>query len=175
MQITFREIDRRSDDDFKLLEKWDNDPAIRHLCQHFPSKEACEKLISIDDIKKRILNPNDRFQRHLILMNQEPVGDICFSMDFDECVTKTPQTAWLGIAIGEAAARNRGIGTIAMRHLEQLALQAGAQRFELAVFEFNDVALNMYTKLGYREIQRIPNFTYWNGRMWDDIRLLKEI
>jgi hypothetical protein len=30
-----------------------------------------------------------------------------------------------------------------------------------------------YQKAGYREIGRIPDFTYWNDKMWQDIRMEK--
>lgn len=48
-----------------------------------------------------------------------------------------------------------------------------AQRIELGVFEFNTNALKLYQKLGYKEINRTEDFTYWNGKMWHDIRMEK--
>ena len=44
---------------------------------------------------------------------------------------------------------------------------------ELGVFEFNTRALKLYQKLGYTEIARIDAFTYWEGKMWQDIRMEK--
>jgi RimJ/RimL family protein N-acetyltransferase len=48
-------------------------------------------------------------------------------------------------------------------------------RIELGVFEFNTVAIGLYKKMGYNEIGRIEDFTYWNGKMWQDIRMEKII
>lgn len=173
MQITFRELDRHTGADYNLLSKWDNDLTIRHLCQHFADEIAFHQLTTPEAIKRQIESSN--FKRFMVCVDEMAVGNTCFCLDFKECITKKPHTAWLGIIIGEASARGRGIGKIAMDHLEEAAKNAGAKRFELGVFEFNSVALNLYKKLGYKEIQRIPNFTYWDGRMWDDLRFLKEI
>jgi ribosomal protein S18 acetylase RimI-like enzyme len=54
--------------------------------------------------------------------------------------------------------------------------QTGAIAFrQLEVFEFNTIAINFYKKLGYREIARLPDETFARGRMWADIRMLKEL
>jgi len=47
------------------------------------------------------------------------------------------------------------------------------KRIELDVFEFNTQAIKLYRKLGYKEIARIPDFTYWQGKVWQDIRMEK--
>lgn len=51
--------------------------------------------------------------------------------------------------------------------------EQGLKRIELGVFEFNQQAQKLYQKLGYKEIGRIDNFTYWQGKMWTDIRMEK--
>ena len=38
---------------------------------------------------------------------------------------------------------------------------------------FKPCAIQLYQKLGYREFARISNFTYWDGKMWQDIRMEK--
>jgi hypothetical protein len=48
-------------------------------------------------------------------------------------------------------------------------------RLELGVFEFNHAARRLYEKLGYKEIGREYDFTYYDGRMWPDIRMEKEL
>ena len=49
----------------------------------------------------------------------------------------------------------------------------GLHRVELGVFEFNTQAQKLYRKLGYEEIGRIEKFTYWQDKMWMDIRMEK--
>ena len=33
----------------------------------------------------------------------------------------------------------------------------------------------LYQKAGYQEICRIPDFTFWQGKMWQDIRMEKYV
>ena len=60
-----------------------------------------------------------------------------------------------------------------MQYLEEQIRAHGWKRIELGVFEFNTNAIKLYQKLGYQEFARIANFTYWEGRMWQDIRMEK--
>ena len=34
-------------------------------------------------------------------------------------------------------------------------------------------AIKLYQKAGYTEIGRIKDFVYWQGRLWQDIRMEK--
>ncbi len=62
-----------------------------------------------------------------------------------------------------------------MRYIETEIRLHGLGRIELGVFEFNENARQLYEKVGYKEIGRIEDFTYWNGKMWQDIRMEKQI
>ena len=84
-------------------------------------------------------------------------------------------SAWIGISIGEASARGKGTGTQAMEYLEEQIKTQDLRRIELGVFEFNTNAMKLYEKMGYREIGRIEEFTYWQGKMWTDIRMEKRL
>ena len=96
-----------------------------------------------------------------------------FQTDFIHLYKHEPDTAWLGMGIGEASARNKSVGTQALAYLEEQIKQQGLKRIELGVFEFNEPALKLYQKRGYQEIGRIKDFTYWQGKMWTDIRMEK--
>ena len=91
----------------------------------------------------------------------------------DSLYKKEPGTAWIGITIGEESARGKGLGPLAMQYLEEEIRSAGCKRIELGVFEFNEPAKKLYQKMGYAEIGRIPNFTFWQNKMWTDIRMEK--
>jgi ribosomal protein S18 acetylase RimI-like enzyme len=84
-----------------------------------------------------------------------------------------PGTAWIGITIGDPEGRGKGIGYKAIQYLEEEIKKQGLNRVELGVFEFNTQAQKLYRKLGYEEIGRIENFTYWQEKMWKDIRMEK--
>ena len=98
-----------------------------------------------------------------------------YQVDPRHLYKKEPGTAWIGIVIGEQAGRGRGIGVPAIQHLEEQIQRQGLKRIELGVFEFNTNAIRLYQKLGYREIARIKDFTYWDGKMWQDIRMEKYV
>ncbi len=86
---------------------------------------------------------------------------------------KVSGTSWLGLIIGEKEYWGTGAAVIAMKFFEDESLRLGLKRIELGTFEFNIRAQNFYKKLGYTEIGRLKNFTYYNNRFWDDIRMEK--
>jgi RimJ/RimL family protein N-acetyltransferase len=98
-----------------------------------------------------------------------------YQIDPGHLYKKVSGTAWLGIVIGEESARGKGIGFHAMQHLEEEIKKQGLSRIELGVFEFNTSAFKLYQKLGYKEITRIDGFTFWEDKMWQDIRMEKYI
>jgi RimJ/RimL family protein N-acetyltransferase len=108
-------------------------------------------------------------------VDSQLVGEMNYQVDPGHLYKKEPGTAWVGINIGRASARGKGIGTKAMLFLEKQAREQGLKRMELGVFEFNSNAIKLYKKLGYQEIGRIKNFTYYQGKMWQDIRMEKHL
>ena len=60
-----------------------------------------------------------------------------------------------------------------MEFFEKESIKLGLIRAELGTFEFNSRAHAFYKKLGYDEIGRVKNFTYYRNRFWDDIRMEK--
>lgn len=99
-------------------------------------------------------------------------------MDFQSIVVeflfkKETATAWVGIVIGKAYGRNKGVGSKALIYLEEQIKAQGLKRVELGVFAFNKPALKLYKKNGYKEFGRIKAFTFWKNKMWTDIRLEK--
>ena len=61
-----------------------------------------------------------------------------------------------------------------MQFLEEQIKLTGLKRIESGVFEFNSNAIRLYQKLGYQEIGRVEGFTFWQGQMWQDIRMEKQ-
>ena len=95
--------------------------------------------------------------------------------DTPKLVTKAANTAWVALMIGDATFRRQRLGSRILGHLEDLAAQCGAQRIEIGVFEFNGRALSFFKKHSYAEFERRQQRVYWDGRMWDDIRVLKTL
>lgn len=151
--------------------RWENDPALIPFSRPNRTKEDVEhrQRVSVDDLVHRL-----QYQRiYLIYLEHQLIGEMSYQVDPPHLFTQERGTAWLGIMIGEAHGRGKGIGRQALQYLEQQIRVHGLVRIELGVFEFNRPALSLYQKLGYQEIARIADFTYWQDRMWHDIRMEK--
>lgn len=151
--------------------QWENDPTLTYLSR--------PNLSQADIDRKSKVDPDELGQRlehqtlYLIHLNDQLVGELSFQIDPAHLYKKEPGTAWIGIIIGEESARGKGLGMAAMKFLEEEIRKAGYQRIELGVFEFNTAAQKLYQKMGYVEIGRIPDFTFWQDKMWTDIRMEK--
>lgn len=151
--------------------KWDNDPALAYLARPNQNQADIESRheVDLDDLFQRL----EYQEVFLIYQNDQLVGEMSYQIDPAHLYKKEIGTAWIGITIGEESARGKGLGVLAMQYLEEEIRKAGYKRIELGVFEFNLPAQKLYQKMGYTEIGRIPNFTFWKDKMWNDIRMEK--
>lgn len=151
--------------------KWENDPALIHLVRPNRSQKDLDRryVITTEDLKQRLEN----HITYLILVDEQLAGEVDYQFDPPYLHKREMRTAWLSIIIGEETARGKGVGRLAIQLLEAKLKQQGIPRIELGVFEFNTRALKLYQNLGYQEIGRIEDFTFWQDRMWNDIRLEK--
>jgi RimJ/RimL family protein N-acetyltransferase len=171
MDVNFKKLIEPDDDALAYLNQWENDPALIPLIRPNPDKDSLARteLLTVQDLEERLVH-NHTF---LIYLEDQLIGEMDYQIDPRHLYKKEPGTAWIGIIIGEEIARGKGIGQRALQHLEEEIRKQGLQRIELGVFEFNTNAIKLYRKAGYQEIGRIPDFTYWNDRMWQDIRMEK--
>ena len=155
----------------EVFNRWDNDPELIPLTRPNQNKAALERRdsMTLDDLKQRL----DHHHIYLIYLDDLLVGEMNYMVDPNHLYKKEEGTAWIGITIGEPEGRGKGIGYHAIHFLEEEIKKDGLNRVELGVFEFNTQARNLYEKLGYKEIGRIENFTYWADKMWFDIRMEK--
>jgi RimJ/RimL family protein N-acetyltransferase len=153
--------------------RWENDPLLIPLSRPNQNQHDLDKrhVVTRDDLARRVAS----HRIYLIYEEDQLLGELSYQIDPGHLLKHEPGTAWIGITIGEAHGRGRGIGRRALQYLEQQISVDGLHRIELGVFEFNTPALALYQKMGYREIGRIKDFTYWQGRMWQDIRMEKYI
>ena len=63
--------------------------------------------------------------------------------------------------------------SISLKYLEEEIKKQALKRIELGVFECNKNAHKLYQKLGYQEIGKNKQFTFYQDKMWDDIRMEK--
>jgi RimJ/RimL family protein N-acetyltransferase len=175
-QISYRPTNYESIEDCRMLAKWDADPKIRHLAMPQRDEHSLSNPKSAEQIQKEEREKsNDSMVDLLIMSDEKAIGHCSIQFDPPHRLIKTGKVAWFGLTIGEESFRYKGIGKRVMRHLEELAILHGANCIEVGVFEFNGPSLKMCLALGYREFGRIEKFTYWQGKYWADIRLLKQL
>jgi RimJ/RimL family protein N-acetyltransferase len=171
MGIEFQELKTPTPEVAQYFEKWENDPRLVHLIRPNPDREALETM---KPVTMKVLE--ERLKTHhfyLVYLQGRLIGEADYQVDPEHLYKKESGTAWIGILIGEEAGRGQGIGSVAIGYLENQIHAQGLKRIELGVFEFNTNAIKLYQKLGYREFARIHDFTNWNGKMWQDIRMEK--
>jgi RimJ/RimL family protein N-acetyltransferase len=157
----------------EAIDRWQNDPSLVPFIRPSRSKQELEenRPVTMDTLAKRL----EHEHVFLIYRGSRLIGEMNFQVDPDYLLKKEPGTAWIGIMIGEADERGKGVGRRAMQYLEERIVQHGLRRIELGVFEFNAAAIALYQALGYQQIATVPDFTYWRGRMWRDIRMEKRL
>jgi RimJ/RimL family protein N-acetyltransferase len=171
MNIHFEQLTEPTPSVVEVIDRWENDPNIIPLTRPNKNKLELERRykVTLDEIKERLKNHHI----YLIYLNDQLIGEMNYMIDPGHLLKKETGTAWIGITIGEQDGRGKGIGYQAIEFIEKQIKKEGLKRIELGVFEFNKQAFNLYQKLGYKEIGRIDNFTYWQDRMWKDIRMEK--
>ncbi|PFA67115.1 GNAT family N-acetyltransferase [Bacillus sp. AFS015802] len=173
MNVLFTKLVEPENEIITALNRWDNNPDLVPLIRPNKDQDELEKrwYMTMDDLNTR-LDSHDMF---LIYLDNKLVGEMNYMVDPGHLYKKVKGTAWVGITIGEPEGRGKGIGFKAVRYLENEIKKQGLTRIELGVFEFNRQAHKLYQQMGYQEVARIPDFTYWNGKMWSDIRMEKII
>jgi RimJ/RimL family protein N-acetyltransferase len=163
--------------DVEAMVRWSNDSEIRHLFRRFKDERDYAQELRAAPVQARlaqVLSSGSKLV-YIIELDGEAVGEVSCELDAPHLHHPVANTAWIGLVIGEAHARGRGLGEKAMRHIEARARERGAERAEVGVFEFNERAIALYSKLGYREFARIDEFTWWKGKKWTDIRMAKRL
>jgi RimJ/RimL family protein N-acetyltransferase len=157
----------------QALTKWDCDRELFHLATPVPNEKMALEYPSEFEVIKKYQDSNFAQGVYIIWDNDKPIGNLSIQVDPPHLMKKVSGTSWLGLIIGEKEYWGTGAAVIAMKFFEDQSLRLGLKRIELGTFEFNIRAQNFYKKLGYTEIGRLKNFTYYNNRFWDDIRMEK--
>jgi len=92
-----------------------------------------------------------------------PVGNIALQ-DLD----MRNRSAELGVYIGDANSRGKGYGAEATTLVVNFAFKVlGLQNVMLRVYEYNEAAIRVYEKVGFREFGRRTQCQFMDGRFWD--------
>lgn len=99
------------------------------------------------------------------LPEYRPVGNVEL-----HAIDQSNRSADLGIMIGEADARGRGLGTEAVRLVCDIGFHAlGLNSISLVTYGWNTAGQKAYVKAGFKEIGRRREARWFDGRYWDDI------
>ena len=171
MNTHFIKLEEPTMDLIEQINRWDNDPTLIPLVRPNRNKTEFEKRykMTIEDLTKRL----ESHHIYLIYLNDKVVGEMNFMVDPGHLFNKVPVTSPEEFYHFFLKKPTQKHGKEAIEYLEEQIKKQGLKRIELGVFEFNTPAQNLYKKMGYKEIGRIENFTYWNEQMWTDIRMEK--
>lgn len=174
MDIRFEKLNIKDDEQLNALVKWECDESLYHLITPVRDKNKVPEYSTYEILKKRFEEiPSYASGIYIIYDAKRPVGSFSLQIDPGHLMKKITGTSWLGLTIGEKEYWGTGIATKAMEFFEEESISLGLKRVELGTFEFNIRAQKFYKKLGYEEIGRLKDFTYWDGKYWDDIRMEK--
>lgn len=173
MNIKISKLDVNNEEEIEALFRWNNDEELFHYLTPVRDKEPPVKG-TFQDLKDLYFkDPVHADGIYIIYDGTKLIGNFSLQMDPGHLYKKIKGTSWLGLTIGEKEYWGTGAASFAMKFYEEESMRRHANRIELGVFEFNYRAIKFYQKLGYVEIGRIKDFTYWNGRFWEDIRMEK--
>ncbi len=97
-------------------------------------------------------------------------GRVVASAEIAKRKSRQKHVGVLGIAV-KSGYRRFGIATKLMDELLQEAKRQGLKVIILDVYEKNTPALNLYRKMGFKEVGRIPKAVFWRGEYMDDIKM----
>ncbi|MDR2532844.1 MAG: GNAT family N-acetyltransferase [Oscillospiraceae bacterium] len=149
-------------EDVRILTKWLNDSAVTDgLGDTFMQFNLLNETQWVEDMLKKtepafaiVLNETDELIGSIALMD---VKLACGS-------------ATVGLFIGEAENRSKGLGTEAMKLIIGYAFNVlNLYNVNLAVYDFNEGAYKSYLKVGFREIGRRRKAYYLNNKRHDII------
>ena len=171
VNVSFEKLIKPTTTHVEVFNRWEDNPDLIALTRPNQNQADLDRreTVSLEQLKQRL----EHHHTYLIYLDDKLIGEMNYMVDPSHLYKKEPGTAWIGITIGEPEGRGKGIGYKAIQYLEEEIKKHGLYRVELGVFEFNTQAQTLYRKLGYEEIGRIESFTYWQDKMWKDIRMEK--
>lgn len=171
--ITFQRITVDDFEAFTYIARWDNDPELAEFLRPNFSLEPLPQ-VTAKQLHQAFIQNHTRKHLFLIKANGEPIGNVSLEANFFMLLSR-PDAAWVSLCIGEAAWRGKGIGQQALAFVEAVALEQGYALIELGVFAYNIPAKALYLKCGYEQFATIPDFVYYQGQKYADLRLKKQL
>jgi len=147
-------------DDVDIYMKWMNETVARSFGQY-------HLVVSSKSDLKWLFEPPDDMQRYAMVLLD---GDVLIGSVSIHNIDHLNRNAFLGIFIGEEEYRGKGYGAEAV----QLILEYGFRTLNLnnimlTVHADNDAAISCYEKVGFREVGRLPEWVFKDGKYIDKL------
>ncbi len=160
------ELRRHDRSNYPLYARWYSDEEVWRLTSWAsePMRQASVERLFED---RQNSSKDDSFAIHR-KGEEEPVGVISLMN-----ISEADASADLSIIVGEKEDRDQGLGTEAIRLILRYAFEdQELSRVALSVFEFNELAMRSYEKLGFRREGRIERAVHRDGE-WQDAILMR--
>jgi RimJ/RimL family protein N-acetyltransferase len=141
----------------QMLAGGPNDAEVRKLTGSHRTFE----LADYEAYVERTLNDPNRYTR-AITEDGRFLGEVVLTIN--------PHNRSAGMRIFLQDGFGRGYGSAALQHVLDHAFgQLDLHRVDLEVYEFNERAIHVYQKLGFREEGRLRDALLWEGEFYDAI------
>ena len=142
--------------------KWLNDPLISGNIAH---TDKADSLTAELEYIEKTQKQNAHIYAIINKSNDTLIGNIGI-----EDIDNTSRTATIGIFIGDEGNRGKGFGSEALRLACRYAFdRLNLHSLHLWVFSFNERAMNVYKKAGFKEVGRMRESYYLDGKYHDSI------
>lgn len=102
-------------------------------------------------------------------------GKIIGQCDLNRGHAREPHVGTVGVMVDKDF-RSEGIGRFLIEFiLKQAENIAGLKIVKLYIFDDNEIAKNLYLKLGFKEFARLPNGFYRKNKYSDALQMYKEL
>jgi len=150
-------------DDYEVFTKWKND--LEDVVMMGWDRVSYGVLMEKNNLENIAKNP-ENYQMCIVLKETEQLIGYISLFDVDNI----NRTAKLGMQVGEKEYRGKGYGEEALELILSFAFKMlNINNVMLFVYEFNDKAINLYKKVGFKEIGRRRQAFYVNRVYFDEI------
>jgi len=122
-------------------------------------------------LRKRLISIDKSDVIHVVA---EVNGEVVAGAEVGKQKYRMSHVGMLGIGI-KSGFRGIGIGTVIMKTLIEESRKAGLKVLVLDVFDTNNIAKELYEKMGFKEAGKIPKGICKNGKYIDLVRMALEL
>jgi len=164
-EIAFRKIG--TDADLRTIERLSADIWTDYYTPLIGSEQVhymLRKYLSLEALREQL---NEGYEYYLIEETRKPIGYFAFQF-------RESQQLFLSKYYIEKSHRGKGYGRRAMDLLIETARRLGARKIALTVNKGNRLALSVYERLGFRNVEAVVT-DIGGGFAMDDYRLEKGV